>query len=122
MEFVNLIFASGVPSSVCSVFFRGSLFVSFFQRESISQVGGLCPIGVGLTFRRLAATIANRANTAKFAAFLAPCQLEVGVNWGCEAAGHAARSFITSCAAVSALLKIDLSNALIVFRGTICWR
>jgi len=105
VEFVNLILADGVSSSVRSVFFEGRLF-------ALSKPGGgLRRIAVGLTYRCLAAKIANRAATAKCATFLAPRQLVVGVKGRCETAVHADRSFITSCALGSALLKIDFFNA-----------
>jgi len=65
VEFVNLILAGGVSISVRSIFFGGRLFALSKPK------GGLRPIAVGLTFRRLAGKIANRAATAKCATFLA---------------------------------------------------
>jgi len=64
-----------------------------------------------MTFRRLAAKIANRAAVAKSASFLSPHQLGVGVQGECEAIVHPVRSFISSCPAGLALLKIDFCNA-----------
>jgi len=106
LEFVNLLLAGGVPEAVRPGFFGGRLF-------ALSKPGGgLCPIAIEMTLRRLAAKIANRADIASCSSFLSPRQLRVGVPGGCEAAVHAARSFLLSCPAGSALLKIDFSNAL----------
>jgi len=104
MDLVNFILAGGVPTPVRPYFFGGRLF-------ALSKPGGgLRPIAVGMTFLHLAAKIANKTAVSRCSSFLAPHQLGVGVQGGCEALVHAARSFISSCPAGSGLLKIDFCN------------
>ena len=105
LDFVNLVLSGGVPLSIRSIFFGGRLF-------SLSKPGGgLRPIAIGMTLRRLVAKIANRVAVNKCSHYLTPRQLGVGVKGGCEAVVHAARAFLISCPAGSALLKIDFNNA-----------
>jgi len=75
-----------------------------------------------MIFRRLAAKIADRAAVDKCASFLALRQLGMGVQSGCDAMVHAARSFISSYLAGSALLKADFCNAFNSIRrdSTVC--
>ena len=55
--------------------------------------GGVRPIAVGYTWRRLAAKCANSYIIEKMASLFVPIQLGVGVSGGCEAAVHAIRQY-----------------------------
>jgi hypothetical protein len=55
--------------------------------------GGLRPIAVGSTFRRLTAKLGCAAVREEMAAYLRPCQMGFGTRLGCEAAIHATRAF-----------------------------
>src|SRR5882757_9870903 len=84
-KFVNLVLGGGMPLPVRLHFFGARLF-------ALSKPGGgLRPIAVGLTLRRLVAKVANTHAVRQCASFLSPRQLDVGVRGGCEAAVHAAR-------------------------------
>jgi len=86
-------------------FFGGRLF-------ALSKPGGgLRPIAVGMTLRRLVAKVANKSAVERCAAALAPHQVGVGVRGGCEAAVHTARSFLEGCSPNEGILKIDFRNA-----------
>ena len=88
-EFVNIVLAGGVPEEVRAVFFGASLFA--FKKKD----GGIRPIAVGLTLRRLVAKVANTKALALCSPFLSPRQLGVGTKGGAEAIAHAARRYLT---------------------------
>ena len=73
--------------------------------------GGLRPVAVGMTLRRLVAKVANRVVVERCVPLLAPCQVGVGVWGGSEAAVHAARAYLESCPSDSGILKLDFKNA-----------
>ena len=58
--------------------------------------GGVRPIAVGLSLRRLVAKCAGLHVMRTVGAGLAPLQLGCGVSLGCEAAAHAARLYQTN--------------------------
>ena len=69
-DFVNLVLEGGVPVVIRPSFFGVTLFP--FRKKD----GGVRPIAVGLTLRRLVARTANRLAQESCAAVLAP--FEVG--------------------------------------------
>ena len=73
--------------------------------------GGLRPIAVGETFRRLAGKCAASFINKKLAPMMAPMQLGAGVRFGAEAAAHAARYFICNILDDMVVFKIDFANA-----------
>ena len=73
--------------------------------------GGIRPIAVGCTLRRLVAKIAGNKVTDNMSSLLAPRQLGFGVKGGAEAAVHAARQYLHSLPPDMLLLKLDFSNA-----------
>jgi hypothetical protein len=102
VQFSNLCLAGCVPVEVRPVLYGASLCA--LAKKS----GGVRPIAVGSTVRRLVAKAACRSvKVIK----LAPKQLGFGVCFGAEAAAHAARSFLSNLERGQALLKIDFSNA-----------
>src|SRR6218665_812194 len=73
--------------------------------------GGLRPIAIGYTWRRLASKCANAYAIPRLTSFLSPKQLGVGIPGGCEAAVHATRRFLANTGPDSVVVKLDLSNA-----------
>jgi len=69
---VNLLMNGNCPPSVTSVLFGGRPIA--LQKKS----GGIRPIAIGYTWRRLAAKCANKHALTKLAGSLAPAQLGVG--------------------------------------------
>ena len=102
---INLILAGKVPELVRPTLFGGAL-TALNKKD-----GGLRPIVVGNTWRRLAAKVACRHVYERCAEFLAPRQLGFGVSGGAEAAAHAARRYIQSMDSNKVFMKIDFSNA-----------
>jgi hypothetical protein len=93
------------PPSVTPVFFGGRLIA--LQKKS----GGIRPIAIGYTWRRLAAKCVNKHALSLTEGYLTPTQLGVGVSSGCEAAIHATRRFITHMPADYVVVKLDFANA-----------
>ncbi|KMS64974.1 hypothetical protein BVRB_040730, partial [Beta vulgaris subsp. vulgaris] len=73
--------------------------------------GGIRPIAVGYTWRRLAAKCANAYAVSMLGPYLCPRQLGAGIQGGCEAAVHATRRFIESMPPDHVVAKLDFSNA-----------
>ena len=73
--------------------------------------GGIRPIAIGYTWRRIAAKCANSQAIASLSGYLQPIQLGVGTPGGCEAAVHATRRFVESMPADHCVVKLDFSNA-----------
>ena len=85
--FINTILAGSVPRSILPAFpFRFRTLSAFNKKD-----GGIQPIAVGDTLRRLAAKCATRSVQDKFSGILGPSQLGFGTPGGCEAAVHATR-------------------------------
>ena len=94
-----------IPEVVKEIIFGGRLIA--LQKKS----GGIRPIAIGYTWRRLVAKCACKYATKKLAPLLSPLQLGVGVPNGCEAAVHAARRFIEDLRGDRAFVKLDFTNA-----------
>ncbi|XP_063538102.1 uncharacterized protein LOC134747408 [Cydia strobilella] len=74
--------------------------------------GGVRPIAVGNTLRRLVSKLACRAVKEEMAEFLQPCQVGFGTPLGCEGAIHAVRSYAMAPENDSGVvLKVDIKNA-----------
>ena len=99
--------ASGnIPEPARNAFFGASLIAIK------KKLGGLRPIAIGSSFRRLTSKLVAKSITASIAGELQPTQLGVGVPLGCEAAVHAVRKFTHSeRGRGEVLVKVDLSNA-----------
>ena len=104
-NFTNFILAGNVPEWVRPHFF-GASSLAFAKKD-----GGVRPIAVGVTLRRLAAKVACRRVTADCLDFLKPRQLGVGVKGGGEALVHGARRYLDNLPANNVLVKLDFSNA-----------
>ena len=103
--FTNTVMAGLCPSDVTPVFFGGRLIA--LNKKS----GGVRPIAVGVTLRRLASKCANAYGAARMVPLLGPRQLGVGIPGGCEAAIHSARRYLQSLPADHVLVKLDFTNA-----------
>uniref|UniRef100_A0A8D9A4C8 Reverse transcriptase domain-containing protein n=1 Tax=Cacopsylla melanoneura TaxID=428564 RepID=A0A8D9A4C8_9HEMI len=74
--------------------------------------GGLRPIAVGCTFRRLCAKVCCTVYQEKCRNYFQPFQLGFGTRQGCESIIHATRTFIDENRGSDfVLLKIDYKNA-----------
>jgi len=97
----NLVLAGGVPLLVRQVFFGASLFA--INKKD----GGVRPIAVGLTLRRLVAKASNRWAISKCLDILMPHQLGVGAKGGAEAIIHASKAFLGCIFDSQAPIKLD---------------
>jgi hypothetical protein len=104
-QFTNLLLAGRCHPEIMPVFFGGRLIA--LNKKS----GGIRPIAVGNTFRRLAAKCANASVSARLSQVLSPRQLGVGVAGGCEAAVHAVRRFLSGSQKGDITVKLDFTNA-----------
>ena len=75
------------------------------------KAGGVCPIAVGLTLRRLSSKLVSSYASGLLANSFSPLQVGVGVSRGVEAAVHATRAFVQSLSPTEALVKLDFTNA-----------
>src|SRR6478609_11135739 len=104
--FTNLIINGKVPEGIRSFFFGGRLIA--LNKNS----GGIRPIVIGLTLRRLASKVINDYAVRKLVVdLLAPLQLGVGVPRGVEAAIHATRLYTSNLPDDHAIVKLDIKNA-----------
>ena len=87
-SFLSLVLAGRTPPSFCPYFFSANLIA--LQKKD----GGVRPIAIGCTLRRLADNVASGKVLEDMAALLAPHQLGYGVKGGAEAAVHSARLFL----------------------------
>ena len=104
-SFSNLILDGKTPASIRPCFF-GATLVALEKKE-----GGVRPIAVGFSLRRLAAKIAASRVKGHLGALLAPRQLGFGIPRGAEAAVHATRHYVDNLQPGHLVLKLDFRNA-----------
>ena len=104
-SFCALVLEGRVPDVVRPFFFGATLVA--LEKQS----GGVRPIAVGCTLRRLVAKTAGLSVVDSMAELLSPRQLGYGVRGGAEAAVHAARYFLQNLSSGEVLLKLDFRNA-----------
>jgi Reverse transcriptase (RNA-dependent DNA polymerase) len=104
-SFVNMLLDGKCHPDVIPILFGGNL------TALVKKSGGIRPIAVGYTWRRIAAKCANAYAIGLLNTYFAPIQLGVGVSGGCEAAVHATRRFVESMPDGYVLVKLDFSNA-----------
>ena len=90
---------------MCPILFEAN-FIALRKKD-----GGIRPIAIGLTLRRLAAKIGSFRVVQSVGSALAPLQLGCGVPSGCEAAARAARQYLDSMPSTHVMLKVDFRNA-----------
>ena len=116
VSFVKLVLEGSTPPFVRSFFFGATLIAVE------KKVGGIRPIAVGGTLRRLVAKVAGAKVMAEMGALLAPRQLGYGMKGGCEAAVHSARLYLDNLLEDHAILKLDFKTLLIQFGEIPCWK
>ena len=102
---ITLILEGRTPVAVRSLLFGAKL--TALTKEN----GGLRPIAVGSTIRRLASKCACLHALNTIPDILAPHQLGFGISSGVEAAVHATRINLHNLPSNKALIKVDFENA-----------
>ena len=87
--FINVVIKGSIPDMIQPLFF-GARLIAFNKKD-----GGLRPIAVGLTLRRVAAKVLASIATPLLQSTFLPFQLGVGIPRGLEAGVHASRLFFT---------------------------
>ena len=87
-------------------YFFGATLIPLRKKD-----GGIRPIAVGLSLRRLVAKCASLPMIQSVGADLAPQQLGCGIPLGCDAAAHATRCYLHNMPPKHLLLKLDFKNA-----------
>ena len=103
--FTNMLLNGDCPDAVRKILFGGRL-IAIGKKD-----GGVRPIAIGYTWRRLAAKCANAYATSKVTSYLSPIQVGVGVKGGCEATVHAVRRYLESLPEDYGVIKLDFKNA-----------
>jgi Reverse transcriptase (RNA-dependent DNA polymerase) len=104
-SFVNIVVRGAVSELIRPLFF-GARLHAFVKKD-----GGLRPIAVGLTLRRVAAKVTAAQASSSLQSLFFPLQLGVGVSRGLEAGVHSTRVFLDHLTPDEAVIKIDFSNA-----------
>ena len=104
-EFVNLILRGEVPEFARQIFY-GATLCALAKKD-----GSIRPIAVGCTLRRLATKVGARPLAVQIGESLRPVQLGYSTKGGCEAAAHAARSYLGGASHRRVIFKVDMANA-----------
>jgi len=104
-SFANLLLSKRLPVEISKIFFGGKLIA--IQKKD----GGIRPIVIGYTLRRMTAKAANLHAMTRANSILAPLQVGVGSPLGAEAAAHATRRYIQELPEDHILVKLDFKNA-----------
>ena len=104
-EFVNLILRGEVPEFARPMFYGASL-CALMKKD-----GGIRPIAVGCTLRRLATKVGARPLSSEIGDHLRPVQLGFSTKGGCEAAAHAVRRYLNEATHRRVIFKVDMANA-----------
>ena len=116
-DFTNTVLSGAIPYDVKPLFFGARLFA--FQKKD----GGIRPIAVGLSLRRLVGKCLCHIVTPLFWLQAGHLQLGVGTKRGLEAGVYAARGFLRQLPLTHAMIKIDFANAFnTLWRDVICVR
>ncbi|CAG9118843.1 unnamed protein product [Plutella xylostella] len=109
---INLMLAGKVNTSIAPLMY-GARLCALNKKD-----GGIRPIAVGSTLRRIASKVCCRQILPKLSTYLQPLQLGFGSKGGCEAAVHALRTYIEHDGG-EVVLKVDIKNAFnSIDRGT----
>lgn len=101
---MNLMLAGKVNGDIVPILYGANL-CALNKKD-----GGVRPIAVGTTYRRLAAKLCCRSTADTLRNLFEPIQLGFGVRGGCEAAIHSLRGFLANNPQ-DVLLKVDVKNA-----------
>lgn len=95
----NFLLKGLLNREVCPYLYGASL-CAFLKKD-----GGIRPIAIGSTIRRLVAKLGCRSVKNELASYLQPVQVGFGTPLGCEAAIHATRAFAFENVNTSSVLK-----------------
>ena len=101
----GIVLCGNIPSAVCSSFF-GATLIALSKKD-----GGVRPIAIGNTLRRLCAKACMLKISQHLPNTFQPHQMGVGTPSGAEVVVHACRNFINKVDSDNILLKIDFKNA-----------
>ena len=101
---INKILSGIVPAEVLPILFGASLIA--LDKKG----GGIRPIAIGCTLRRIVGKLGCRSVLQKIGSLLRPHQMGFGTPCGTEAIVHATRHFMSSETS-GILLKLDYANA-----------
>ena len=105
-DFVNILLEGNLPVADSQIIFGGRLIA--LQKKD----GGIRPLAIGYTLRRLAAKCANSFVIARRSNELKPIQVGVGVSGGAEAIVHATRRIVSELPRIGhVMVKLDFANA-----------
>lgn len=103
---MNLMLAGQLCPEICEYMY-GAILIALKKKS-----GGIRPIAIGNTFRRLCARLSCGMVSNRMSNYFCPKQVGFSVRGGCEAAVHSARKFISSIASPkTVMLKMDMENA-----------
>ena len=101
----GIVLCGNIPSAVCSSFF-GATLIALSKKD-----GGVRPIAIGNTLRRLCAKACTLKISQQLPDTFQPHQMGVGIPSGAEVVVHACRNFINKVDSDNILLKIDFKKA-----------
>ena len=102
----NLALAGGIPPCAKNAFFGASLCA--LRKKD----GGIRPIAVGCSYRRLVAKASIKKYSSVLGSKLRPVQLGYGTSGGCEASVHAVRQYAEANSDTDKVItKLDMCNA-----------
>ena len=104
-KLVSLVLESKIPEDIQPIFFGANL-CALSKKD-----GGIRPIAVGSTLRRLVTKVGFKPVSQQLGLLFRPNQLGYGTKGGSEAAAHAARHYLTSNRQNKVFLKLDIKNA-----------
>ena len=102
---ITLMLGGRTPNAIRPLLFGANL-IALRKKE-----GGIRPIAIGCTIRRLASKCACLHALNSIPDILSPHQLGFGVSGGAEAAVHASRVYLNHLPSHKAILKVDFRNA-----------
>ena len=105
IDYTNLLLTGNIPAFIKPVVSSATLI------SLAKKCGGIRPIAIEDTLRRLTSKCISRRMLEKFKDYFRPFQLGAGVKHGSEAAAHVARDFIECAERDRAFVKIDFANA-----------
>ena len=104
-DLVNVMLRGEVPQFAVPILYNAN------ECAIRKKDGGIRPIAVGSTIRKLSVKVGSRPVVPALGEELRPVQFGVSTSGGCEVAAHAARRYVRDCRHRRVLLKIDKRNA-----------
>ena len=104
-KLVNLVLKKEIPEDIRRIFFGANL-CALSKKD-----GGIRPIAVGTTFRRLTTKVGLKPISRQLGTFFRSNQLGYASKGGSEAAAHAARHYLMRNTQNKVFLKLDIKNA-----------